>query len=108
TVLAAVATRSGSAPRITHRINDFHVAEAMVAAGHGISLLPRYTSGRGPGVRLVPLAGGRAGRRLAALARAARAARLGVRHALAELTALAAELDGRSREAVAGPVPLGG
>jgi len=108
TVLAAVATRSGSAPRITHRINDFHVAEAMVAAGHGIALLPRYTSGREPGVRLVPLAEVRAGRRIDALVRADRAERLVVRHVLAELTALAAEIDGRSRASARGSLRLGG
>lgn len=97
TVLAAVATRSGFAPRITQRINDFHVAEAMVAAGHGISLLPRYTSGHEPGVRLVPLTGVRAGRRIDALARVDRAERLVVQRVLEDLQALAAEIDGRSR-----------
>lgn len=47
-VLAAVAARSGTAPRITHRINDFSVVEALVAAGHGVSLLPRYSAGGHP------------------------------------------------------------
>ena len=49
--------RSGAAPRIVHRVNDFHVVEALVEAGHGVSLLPRYTFGGGTRVRLVPLAG---------------------------------------------------
>ena len=62
TVLAAVAARWGTAPRITHRINDFSVIEALVAAGHGISLLPRYSAGGHPGVRLLPISGVRAGR----------------------------------------------
>lgn len=107
TVLAAVATRSGSAPRITHRINDFHVAEAVVAAGHGIALLPRYTSGREQGIRLVPLTGVRAGRRIDALVRVDRAERLVVRRVLDELQALAAEIDGRARRAGTTPVPPG-
>jgi len=89
-VLAAVAAGSGVAPRITHRINDFRVVEALVAAGHGISLLPRYSCGRTAGVRLVPLAGVRAGRRIDALLRPDRAERLVVRRVLAELQAVAA------------------
>jgi DNA-binding transcriptional LysR family regulator len=90
TVLAAVASASGSAPRIVHRINDFHVVEALVAAGHGISLLPRYSAGRTDGVRLLPLADVRAGRRIDALLRPDRAERLVVRRVLDELIAVAA------------------
>ena len=91
TVLAAVAAGSGAAPRIAHRINDFSIAEAMVAAGHGVSLLPRFTGGRHPGVRLLPLAGVRAGRRVEALLRPDTAERLVVRRVLDELVAAAAE-----------------
>ncbi len=92
-VLAAVAAASGGAPRIAHRINDFSVAEALVAAGHGISLLPRHTAGRSAGVRLLPLVGVRAGRRVDALLRPDRAERLVVRTVLEELVALAGEID---------------
>ena len=77
-----------------HRVNDFHVVEALVAAGHGVSLLPRYTFGGGAHVRLVPLAGVRAGRRIDALLRRDRAERLVVRRVLDELRALAAEIGG--------------
>ena len=93
-VLAAVAAASGSTPRIAHRINDFSVAEALVAAGHGISLLPRHTPGRSAGVRLLPLVGVRAGRRVDALLRPDRAERVVVRTVLDELVALAGEIDG--------------
>ncbi len=88
TVLAAVAGASGAPPRIAHRINDFSVAEALVAAGHGVSLLPRYTAGDHPGVRLLPLAGERAGRRIEALLRPDVAERLVVRRVLDELVAV--------------------
>lgn len=91
-VLDAVAAGSGALPRIVHRINDFDVVEALVAAGHGISLLPRHTAGRRPGVRLVPLAGVRAGRRVDALVRPDHAERLVVRRVLDELVALAVGL----------------
>jgi DNA-binding transcriptional LysR family regulator len=94
TVLAAVAAASGTAPRIVHRINDFSIAEALVAAGHGVSLLPRYTGGGSPGVRLLPLAGVRAGRRVDALLRPDAAERLVVRRVLGELVAVAAEAGG--------------
>lgn len=87
-VLDAVAAASGATPRITHRINDFSVVEALVAAGHGISLLPRYTAGQQPGVRLVRLTEVRAGRQVEALLRPDRAERLVVRRVLDELIAL--------------------
>jgi DNA-binding transcriptional LysR family regulator len=90
TVLDAVAAAAGSPPRIVHRINDFSVVEAFVAAGHGISLLPRYTGGGHPGVRLLPLAGVRAGRRVEALLRPDAAERVVVRRVLDELVAEAA------------------
>jgi DNA-binding transcriptional LysR family regulator len=93
-VLDAVAAGAGHPPRVVQRINDFGVVEALVAAGHGISLLPRYTAGRRPGVTLVPLAGVRAGRRIDALLRPDRAERLVVRRVLAALRAEAARFSG--------------
>ncbi|RBY83311.1 LysR family transcriptional regulator [Blastococcus sp. TF02A-26] len=86
-VLDAVAAASGSPPRITQRINDFSVVEALVAAGHGVSLLPRHTGGTHPGVRLLPVRGVRAGRRVEALLRADVAERVVVRRVLDELVA---------------------
>lgn len=91
-VLDAVGARAGVTPRVRHRINDFHVAAALVGAGHGVCLLPRYTFGTDPRVRLVPLAGVRAARHIEALARPDRAERLVVQRVLAELEALAASL----------------
>jgi len=88
-VLDAIGTRAGAPPRVRHRINDFHVAAALVGAGHGIALLPRYTFGADPRVRLVPLAGVRAGRHVEALLRPDRAERLVVQRVLDELVALA-------------------
>ncbi len=93
-VLEAVAAAAGAPPRIAHRINDFSVVEALVAAGHGVSLVPRHTGGTHPGVRLVALAGVRAGRRVEALLRPDVAERLVVRRVLDELVAEAAEVSG--------------
>ncbi|MDM7830470.1 LysR family transcriptional regulator [Cellulomonas edaphi] len=92
TVLAAVAAASGTDPRIVHRINDFHVAAALVAAGHGISLLPRHSFGNAAGLRLLPLTGVRAGRRIDVLLRADRAERMAVRRVLDELRQVASEI----------------
>ncbi|PWW24962.1 DNA-binding transcriptional LysR family regulator [Geodermatophilus normandii] len=96
-VLGAVATASGTAPRIVHRINDFSVAEALVAAGHGVSLLPRFTGGGHPGVRLLPLGGVRAGRTVDALLRPDTAERLVVRRVLDALVAVSAEASAAPR-----------
>ena len=97
-VLAAIAADAGTVPRVVHRINDFHVVEALVAAGHGISLLPRYTADDRGGTRfrMVPLAGIRAGREIDALARPDRAERVVVRRVL---DLLAAEADAVVRAA---------
>ena len=91
-VTDAVAVQAGRELRVVHRINDFHVVAALVAAGHGISLLPRYTAGAHPGVRLVPLDGVAAGRRVDALLRPDRAERLVVRRVLDELVGVAEEV----------------
>jgi DNA-binding transcriptional LysR family regulator len=91
-VLDDIGVRAGTVPRVVQRINDFHVVEALVAAGHGIALLPRYSCGGHPGVRLVPLAGVRAGRQVDALVRPDVAERRVVGVVLDELVALAAEL----------------
>ena len=86
-VVEAIAARDGVPARIAHRINDFAVLEAMVAAGHGISLLPRYSvsAPSARGYALVPLSGLRAGRRIEALARPDRVERVVVRQVLTEL-----------------------
>jgi DNA-binding transcriptional LysR family regulator len=88
-VLDAVGAAAGRPLRIVQRFNDFGVVEALVAAGHGVSLLPRHTAGR-RGAVLVPLAGVRAGRRIDALVRPDRAERRVVRRVLDALRAEAA------------------
>ncbi|MCL3861493.1 LysR family transcriptional regulator [Actinotalea sp. K2] len=95
-VLAAVGRSAGEVPVVAHRINDFHVAEALVAAGHGISLLPRFTADDRDGQRfgMVPLEGVRAGREIDALLRPDRAERVVVRRVLDALVAEANDLVG--------------
>jgi len=90
-VVRAIALRSGAPLDIRHRINDFRVIAALVAAGHGIALLPRYTVDHRGGTRLVvrPLEGVRAGREIDALLRPDRAERVVVKRVLRHLRAVA-------------------
>jgi DNA-binding transcriptional LysR family regulator len=90
-VVHAIAERSGAPLDVRHRINDFHVIEAMVAAGHGIALLPRYTADHRGGTRFAvrPLEGVRASREIDALLRPDRAERVVVRRVLRHLRAVA-------------------
>jgi DNA-binding transcriptional LysR family regulator len=91
-LLDAVMVMAGGSPRVVHRINDFHVVAALVAAGHGVALLPRHTSAGHPDVRLVPLAGTPVARQVDALLRPDRAERRVVRLVLDELAAVAGAL----------------
>jgi DNA-binding transcriptional LysR family regulator len=93
-VVHAIAERSGAPLDVRHRINDFHVIEAMVAAGHGIALLPRYTADHRGGRRfaLRPLEGVRASREIDALLRPDRAERIVVKRVLRHLRAVARQV----------------
>lgn len=88
-VLTSLALISGTTPRIVQRINDFSVTEELVADGHGIALLPRYSTDHRAGTRLAlrPLAGVRAARLVHAVARAEAAQRPAVRLVLDDLVA---------------------
>lgn len=91
-VLTAIAAHAGSPARVVLRTTHLPLMERLVAAGHGVALLPRYTTrdhstGR---FALVPLRDLRAGRFIGALARPDRAARQAVRVVLDELAAVAA------------------
>ncbi|MBU3060403.1 LysR family transcriptional regulator [Nocardia sp. NEAU-G5] len=60
-VLRSIATVTGVQPRITQRLNDFSVIEELVAAGHGVALIPRHAV-RHPGLAVLRLSGVRAAR----------------------------------------------
>lgn len=88
-VLLSLAVRTGVRPRVVHRINDFRIIESLVAAGHGVALLPRYTVDADRVLRL-PLAGIRAARRVEAVLRPGASARPAVAAVLDALRAEAA------------------
>ncbi|BBG02041.1 MULTISPECIES: LysR family transcriptional regulator [Pseudonocardia] len=88
-VLRSLALVTGTAPRVVQRINDFSVTEELVADGHGVALLPRYSTDHRDGSRLAlrPLAGVRAARLVHAVSRAEAVERPAVRLVLDELAA---------------------
>lgn len=93
-VVDELAARAGAVFTVRHRVNDFHLTAALVAAGHGVALLPRHTTGFGVGSRvaLVPLRAPRPARLVEALVRADRAERAVVRTVLRALREQAAAI----------------
>ncbi|TLW93047.1 LysR family transcriptional regulator [Saccharomonospora piscinae] len=85
-VLRSLAVRTGVQPAVVHRINDFRVTEALVAAGHGIALLPRFTLDTRRVLRK-ELAGIRAARHVEAVLRPGARTRPAVAAVLADLRA---------------------
>ncbi len=79
---------------VRQRVRDNRVVEALVAAGHGIALLPRFTTRPRDGMVTRPLLGVPAERYIVALARPDRAQRLGVRRVIDTLVGIGAELAG--------------
>ncbi len=90
-VMRSLAVRTGVRPRIVHRINDFRITEALVAAGQGIALLPRYTMDTRRVLRK-ELSGIRAARQGEAVLRPGSATRPAVAAVLAALRAEADEV----------------
>lgn len=85
TILVAVEHATGTTAQRVQRVRDNHVVEALVAAGAGLAILPRYTTRPRDGVVTRPLVGVRAIRDIVALARRDRAAQQVVRTVLGEL-----------------------
>jgi DNA-binding transcriptional LysR family regulator len=64
---------AGFDPNVAYRINDCQMAQALVAAGEGIALLPRIMlQATNPGVAIRPLAGDPPMRRVSAVRLATR------------------------------------
>ena len=87
-ILIAVEQLTGHAMTRRIRVRDNRLIEALVVAGEGLALLPRFTTRRRAGLVTRPLAGVRADRAIVAITRADRHARFAVRtviDALAEV-----------------------
>ena len=85
TVLESVERATGRSVAVTQRIRDNRIAEALVAAGTGLALLPRFTTRPREGVVLRPLRGVNARRWVVAMSRPDRAERAVVRRTVAAL-----------------------
>jgi DNA-binding transcriptional LysR family regulator len=95
TVLRQIEVQAGSPAVRAQLFPDLRVLEALVSAGHGLSLLPRYTALRNQerGFVLRPLLGVTARRSIVALARPDVAARTTIAQVLSMLEAEAASID---------------
>ncbi|MFF1382948.1 LysR family transcriptional regulator [Arthrobacter sp. NPDC058288] len=95
TVLRQIEVQAGSPAVRAQLFPDLRVLEALVSAGHGLSLLPRYTAlgNQERGFVLRPLLGVTARRSIVALARPDVAARTTIAQVLSMLEAEAAAID---------------
>lgn len=84
-VVADIEARTGQRARVVQHIRDNRVVEALVAAGLGIALLPRFTTRERPDLVLRPLTGVQAARWVVGLSRPDRAERAALRRVVAEL-----------------------
>jgi DNA-binding transcriptional LysR family regulator len=99
--LSVITALGGSEARILHRINEFTVASAVVAASGCIALMPRFTTDLRdhPDLVLRPLAHPRLGRYIDCLARPETLERANVQAVLTQIKALAAGLVERPQPA---------
>lgn len=89
-----IAGTGGTDAHILHRINDFSVAAAVVAASDCVALMPRYTANisQHPGLVLRPLSRAAPGRHIDCLARPETFERANARAVLALLKGIAGSL----------------
>jgi DNA-binding transcriptional LysR family regulator len=93
-ILRGIEVANGAPARVAQRFADNGVVESLVAAGHGIGILPRFTTrDRENGLITRPLVGVRASRLISALLRPDRAERPSVRVVVETLQAEAAAFE---------------
>ena len=92
-ILKEIDAVNGTSATVAQRFMDNGIVEALVAAGHGIAILPRYTTReRENGLVTRPLAGVRSRREISALLRPDRFERPSIRLVIDVLTQEAAAL----------------
>jgi DNA-binding transcriptional LysR family regulator len=85
---------TGETPKISQRFSDTRITATLVASGHGIAVMPRYTSSDFSGVVLRPLNQINPVRHISALARRDRVERPSVRLVIEILQREAARISG--------------
>lgn len=93
-VLEGIERVTGRPITVTQRLRDNRVVEALVRAGVGLALLPRYTTRPADGIVLRPLRGVNARRWIVALSRPDRAERAVVRRSVEVLRAVGRDAGG--------------
>src|SRR5690606_17728838 len=89
--LQAISVATGTPVRITQRVRDNRLVEALVAGSEQLAILPRFTTPAGSGVVLRPVEGVPIQRHLSALMRPDAAQRSAVRHVVTALRAISAQ-----------------
>ena len=93
-ILRSIEAANGTPARVTQRFADNGIVESLVAAGHGIAILPRFTTrDRENGLITRPLTGVRASRLISVLMRPDRAERPSVRVVVEALQAEATRFE---------------
>ena len=93
-ILLDISATVGHALRVTQRFRDNGIVESIVAAGHGIAILPRYTTREHEdGLVTRPLADVRAERLVSIVMRPDRALRPSVRRVVESLQREAARIE---------------
>lgn len=91
-LLDRIERTTGRRADVVQEVRDNRVVEALVAAGEGIALLPRFTTRPNPAVRLLRLRDVDTARRVLVMARRDRAERAAVHHVIQELVAIGRDL----------------
>jgi DNA-binding transcriptional LysR family regulator len=100
-VLRQIEVATGGNAHVAQRFIDNGIIEALVAAGHGIAILPRFTTrDHENGLTTRPLRGIQSERRIAALMRPDRAVRPSVRRVVEALRSEAQRLQRQHAEAI--------
>jgi DNA-binding transcriptional LysR family regulator len=94
-ILLDIEQAVGAPARVVQRFSDTRITESLVASGHGIALLPRYTAGEHDGVVVKRLSGVASKRHLHVLLRPDRAERPSVRAVVDALREEARAVDAR-------------
>ena len=96
-ILQQIEAVTGRPASVVQRFADNGIVEAMIAAGLGIGILPRFTTHTGDtGIVTRPLTGVRSTRVISALLRADRAERLSVQRVLEALLEQAGKVEART------------